>query len=315
MTANPRPRWRLWLQGLEVRLRFVFALGLLAGIAAGWPWLKVGWERLAVRWLPAAGSGAVSGDSEFFCPMDPGVISAWPAICPICNMDLIPRKKSDAVLLPDGVIARMQLTPYRMQLAGVRTVPVEARTGADGEMGTLAVPAESVIQLGSEQIVYVETMPGMLDGVKVVTEPLNDGYLAVRSGLEAGQRVVAAGAFLVDAETRLNPGLATQYFGANGQSSRIQPPPLPKRRTGPSAGSLSQEDLALIERQKICPVTEAPLGSMGAPTFKVVEGRKIFLCCKGCEGRLTADPGKYLAVLDAAVKSAEPDPNASTQAQ
>src|SRR5262249_49931630 len=32
-----------------------------------------------------------------------------------------------AVPLPDGVVARMQLSPYRIQLAGIRTTPVEYR--------------------------------------------------------------------------------------------------------------------------------------------------------------------------------------------
>src|SRR5688500_9494594 len=59
--------------------------------------------------------------------MDPGVVSIWPAICPICNMDLVQRKKHDAQLLPEGVIARMQITPYRVQLAGIRTAQVQPR--------------------------------------------------------------------------------------------------------------------------------------------------------------------------------------------
>lgn len=316
--ASPRvpggSRGRLWLRGLEVRLRFVFALALLAGVVGAWPWLKVGWERFVVRWAPHAGHGAVSADTEFFCPMDPGVISAWPAICPVCNMDLIPRKKTDAVLLPEGVVARMQLSPYRLQLAGVRTVPVESRPAHNDsdESTTLVIPAESVLQLGGEQIVYVETMPGMLEGVRVHVEPLEDGYCAVQTGLKPGQRVVAAGAFLVDAETRLNSSLATQYFGASGQSSQGQPPPPPKRRSaGPSAEPLSREDLALVERQRICPVTEAPLGSMGTPVFKFVAGRKVFLCCKGCEGRLLAEPARYLAILD----SPQPPGRGSTSPQ
>src|SRR4029079_17017452 len=51
----------------------------------------------------------------------------WPAICPICNMDLVQRRKHDAQILPEGVVARMQLSPYRVQLAGIKTSVVEAR--------------------------------------------------------------------------------------------------------------------------------------------------------------------------------------------
>ena len=42
-----------------------------------------------------------------------------------------------------------------------------------------------------------------------------DFYPVVR-GLEPGQKVAIAGAFLLDAETRLNPSLAAGYFGAGG---------------------------------------------------------------------------------------------------
>ena len=55
--------------------------------------------------------------------MDPGVVSDWPGKCGICNMALVRRKRGEAVALPDGVVARMQLSPYRIQLAGIQTAP------------------------------------------------------------------------------------------------------------------------------------------------------------------------------------------------
>ena len=64
-----------------------------------------------------SGQMTVSNDTEFFCSMDPGVVSEWPAVCPVCNMDLVRRKKGEAVVLPEGVVARMQFSPYRIQLA------------------------------------------------------------------------------------------------------------------------------------------------------------------------------------------------------
>ena len=119
--SAPEPHgWSLVWRGLEVRLRFVVVFLLFAGVMGIWPWLRTGVERLVTQWNPQSALGAVASDSEFFCPMDPGVVSPWPAICPICNMDLIPHKKADAVLLPDGVVSRMQISPYRIQLAGVR---------------------------------------------------------------------------------------------------------------------------------------------------------------------------------------------------
>jgi Cu(I)/Ag(I) efflux system membrane fusion protein len=44
-------------------------------------------------------------------------------------------------------------------------------------------------------------------------------------------------------------------------------------------------------------VTEAPLGSMGQPIAVTVKDRKVFLCCRGCEASLKANPEKFLARL------------------
>ena len=71
--------------------------------------------------------GAVSSDTEYWCPMCPGVVSDWPTKCPVCSMTLVRRQKGEMTPLPDGVVARVQLSPYRIQLAGVRTSAVEFR--------------------------------------------------------------------------------------------------------------------------------------------------------------------------------------------
>lgn len=64
-----------------------------------------------------------------------------------------------------------------------------------------------------------------------------------------------------------------------------------------SLALLSTEDRALAEKQKICPVSGEPLGTMGAPKKINVAGRDVFICCPGCEEDLTSQPDKYLAKL------------------
>ena len=81
----------------------------------------------------------------------------------------------------------------------------------------LAVPESAVIDTGTRQIVYVESRPGTYDAVEVVLGPRAGGFCPVYMGLKAGDRVVTAGAFLVDAETRLNPAASAAYFGASGK--------------------------------------------------------------------------------------------------
>jgi hypothetical protein len=61
---------------------------------------------------------------------------------------------------------------------------------------------------------------------------------------------------------------------------------------------LPPEDRALAEKQKVCPVSDSPLGSMGVPCKVALKGRTVFLCCDGCEEELKKNADKYLAKLD-----------------
>lgn len=215
------------VRALFLRVRFLLAIALLAALMAAWPWMRTVWERVVLGPISSGGNDAVSIDSEFFCPMDPGIHSAWPSICPICNMDLIVRKKTDAMILPEGMLARMQLSPYRVQLAGVRTEGVQTHPD---HANSLTIPASAVVHRDSGPIVYVETMAGMYDALPVVLGDKQNDQYEILSGLQAGQKVVSAGAFLIDAETRLNPSLAVQYFGANRHHASSTAPALAERR-------------------------------------------------------------------------------------
>jgi len=409
---------------LLVRLRFPLLVFGLVVLVAYWPWVRNHWDRLT---KPNGGlDSAYSLDTEYWCPMCPGVLSDWPAKCPVCHMDLVRRTKGEATPLPDGVVARMQFTPYRVQLAGIRTSPAEYRAlawettcggrleqaGSEGlelaidvpeaglpavgsamtaevswdalpgqsfrarlrDMGseidvetrtvlarlevedprrelrpglfvtarlrvplaaldssvrqvrerwrdrtaadlavnsigalrgpvgmesllhgaselaflaagqTLAIPSSSVIDTGDHKVVFVERMAGMFDGIEVTVGRRCGDYYPVIRGLSPGDRVVTAGAFLLDAETRLNPSLAASYFGAAARPIR------------PAPGTNAEDD-KLIARQKLCPVTDEPLGSMGAPVKLILDGRPVFICCKGCEKAVRSEPKKYLAKL------------------
>jgi Cu(I)/Ag(I) efflux system membrane fusion protein len=411
---------------LLARSRFLLLIAAVLLAVGGWPVLQNYWDM----WTRSARkSDAISAGTEYWCPMCPGVVSDWPGKCPVCHMDLIRRQKGEMTPLPDGVVARVQLSPYRIQLAGIRTVPVEYRAlkfevtaagltelvesslagvpprfhvraelterdaallaagqeaaisrddfpgepfpgrlvalqpltpprrGASARVevddprrrlrpgqyvsaafrtpvasseterrlaverwrdrvafggGTeerlaalieagvslalrqrglaLAIPESAVIDTGERKIVFVEGMRGEFDAVVVTLGRRCGDFYPVRAGLDPGQRVVAVGAVLLDAQTRLNPGAATAYFGAASRPASTAP-------AAPSPGGLSPEERVLAERQKICPVTKQPLDSMGGPVPLLVSGRKVFVCCEGCEAPLRKSPAKYLANL------------------
>jgi len=70
----------------------------------------------------------------------------------------------------------------------------------------LSVPETAVIDTGTRKIVFVETEPGVFEGREVVLGPLSANLYPVLDGLAQGDRVAEGGAFLLDAETRLNAG-------------------------------------------------------------------------------------------------------------
>ena len=59
----------------------------------------------------------------------------------------------------------------------------------------------------------------------------------------------------------------------------------------------TEADADAIDRQKLCPVMDEPLGSMGTPLKVSGLRREVFLCCKGCLKFLEKEPEKYLAKL------------------
>jgi Cu(I)/Ag(I) efflux system membrane fusion protein len=107
------------------RLRFVGILALIGIIITQWDLLTAYYNK----WTrPASAAEAAESDSEWFCPMHPAVVRDNPRDkCPICFMPLSKRKKGESHVeaLPAGVVNRVQLSPYRVVLAGVSTWPVD----------------------------------------------------------------------------------------------------------------------------------------------------------------------------------------------
>lgn len=61
--------------------------------------------------------------------------------------------------------------------------------------------------------------------------------------------------------------------------------------------NLTPADRAEVEAQKMCPVSDHPLVSM-SPVKVTIDGKSIWICCKGCESDLRKDPDKYFAKLE-----------------
>lgn len=120
-SADQPSRLKLIFFVIVARLRFLVVLGAIGFVIVKWDDLVARYEK----WTRSTSSAPLADpDHEFFCPMHPTVVRADnKEKCPICFMPLSKRKKGDVSdeALPAGVTSRVQLSPYRVVLAGVHT--------------------------------------------------------------------------------------------------------------------------------------------------------------------------------------------------
>jgi RND family efflux transporter MFP subunit len=188
----------------------------------------------------------------------------------------------------------------------------------------LAVPETSVIDTGARKVVYRQSLPDTFDGVAVELGPklqTSGGavFYPVLSGLSEGDRVVTAGSFLLDAETRLNPALGSTYIGGSsggGHSgmTMIRPttPEDVDATISANMAKLTPEDRKLAEAQVWCPVQRDRLGGMmGVPVrVKTPDGRPLFVCCKTCVAEAEANPAGMFKTIEE-LKRTHPAPSTS----
>jgi hypothetical protein len=175
-------------------------------------------------------------------------------------------------------------------------------------------------------VVYVETELGRFEIRHVKLGASSGDQIVVLDGLEVGEQVATSGNFLIDSQMQLagNPSLidptkaqtipeiefeegdlppigAPQMVTSDADAMPQMALPTVMEPAGDQSAesfALSIEDQQLVQRQERCPVTDLPLGSMGAPIRVMVEGRPVFICCEACRKRLLAEPAKYLAKLN-----------------
>lgn len=189
-------------------------------------------------------------NAEYYtCTMDPEVVSnKADDICPICNMKLEKRTKTGGA---DEAGTQSAITGSFNQWAEGFTCPMHLDSLSDeGGICTdcgcgmpkskwriervLSVPESAVIDTGNDRMVYVETAPGLYDARGVTLGARTGAYYPVLDGLVLGERIVARGAFLIDAEARLNP--AASGMGQTAKKGQDSPPAEIQGAESPSAG-------------------------------------------------------------------------------
>ena len=107
--------------------------------------------------------------------------------------------------------ARVELANPKGQLVPGMFATVNFAPAAPRE--TLLVPTEAVIRTGSRSVVIVAQDEGKFAPADVETGMESEGRTEIRKGLEAGQKVVVSGQFLIDSEASLR-GTATRMGDA-----------------------------------------------------------------------------------------------------
>lgn len=111
---------------------------------------------------------------------------------------------------------------------GMRLVPgmfVRATFISSTSQATVVVPRSAVLDTGTRKLVYVANDNGAFESREVEVGAPSQDLFPVTRGLKAGERVVIAGNFLIDSQTRLSSGMSGMYGGSKEFSSESQPAP------------------------------------------------------------------------------------------
>ncbi|NVN88932.1 MAG: efflux RND transporter periplasmic adaptor subunit, partial [Rhodopseudomonas sp.] len=151
--------------------------------------------------------------------------------------------------------------PVRIELANpggllkpAMYADVDMAVGASGKVAT--VPVSAVIDSGTRQIVLVQKGEGRFEPREVKLGARNDDNVAIREGLNEGERVVVAANFLIDAESNLKAALG----GFSDAATKPEQAPA-KQVSHQATGTLDAIDAAA----GTVTITHAPVASLKWP--------------------------------------------------
>ncbi len=141
------------------------------------------------------------------------------------------------------VAVRLEISNPQGLLKPAMFAQVEVRVSGKGKV--LTVPTSAVIDSGTRQIVLVQLAEGRFEPREVSLGSRSDTYVEVLNGVAAGEQVVVAANFLIDAESNLKAalgGLGHAHGGAT--STKDAAPPAAEQ-----AGAAEQPKPAVVGHQ------------------------------------------------------------------
>ncbi len=209
------------------------------------------------------------------------------------------------------LIARVEVANPKQQLVPGMFARVDFAPMSKEEV--LTVPTEAIIETGKRTVVMVALGEGKFAPVDVEPGRESNGMTEIRSGLEAGQKVVTSGQFLIDSEASLK-GTTARLSDMPGETGQ-----------GPAAGASDihrgQGKVESIDKDEITlshgPIPSLKWGEMtmgfqmadGIDLSKIKEGETV-----NFEVRVTKD-GMYeiVAIAPANAKPAATDSKGATE--
>jgi Cu(I)/Ag(I) efflux system membrane fusion protein len=170
----------------------------------------------------------------------------------------------------------------------------------------LTVPDSAVIDSGARRVVLIERGEGRFEPRAVTTGARADGYVEIREGVSAGERVVVKANFLIDAESNLKAAL-----GGFGHDHGGKPAGAPDAKAGlthTGEGTVEAVDAATATVK----LSHGPIASLQWPAmtmdFAVADKALLAGLKPGMKVRIglrEGAPGEYLLVAIAPAGAAD----------
>jgi RND family efflux transporter MFP subunit len=130
---------------------------------------------------------------------------------------------------------------------------------------SISVPTDAVIDSGLHKTVYVDRGNGHFEPRSVETSWRFGDRVGIARGLEAGERIVVAGNFLIDSESRMQAAAASPEAGPQATQSKMHDP--------------------------VCGMEVDPAKAVHSE----YGGKTYYFCSQNCKRDFDANPAKYLA--------------------
>jgi Cu(I)/Ag(I) efflux system membrane fusion protein len=153
-------------------------------------------------------------------------------------------------------------------------VDVEFRTLAPPG---ISIPAEAVLDSGMQKIVYLETSDGVFEPRPVELGTSFGNRVTVKHGLAEGDRVVTAGNFLIDSESRMKPAVLRTVNEKHDAAA-------PASTVAQSAG---------ITRDPVCGMSLDRDKALAGGHTETYRGATFVFCSDKCHKKFLQDPAKY----------------------